>query len=112
MNSCHFVGRLSKEAETKKTDSGIIYCQFDIAVRRNKTDAYFIHCIAYDKLGGLVGKIAHKGDKVALSGYLRPSIVTTKEGIRVERYVIVADNVEFLERAKHITHDGEVIDDD
>ena len=108
MNSCHFIGRLTKEPEAKKAESGITYCQFDIAVQRNKQkDASFIHCIAYEKVAQSVGKYSHKGDKVGVSGYLSPFKSTTKEGVSVEKYFIVCEEVEFLLRAKRDKDGGE-----
>ena len=38
MNSCNFVGRLTKDPELKKTQNGISVCTFTIAVQRDIKD--------------------------------------------------------------------------
>ena len=101
MNSCHFIGRFSREPEAKKAQNGTLYCQFDLAVHHgNKQQAHFIHCIAYEKLANAIGRYSHKGDKVGVSGHLINTTSTTKEGFKVEKYLIVCDEIDFISKAK------------
>ena len=101
MNSCHFIGRISKDIAIKQAASGVAYCQFDLAVKQKKSNNVdFIHCVAYDQIASVLTRYTSKGYKIAISGVLRPSIAHTKEGIDVERYVIVVEEMEFVERVQ------------
>ena len=99
MNSCNFVGRISNDPKLYTSQSGSVYCQFDLAVRRKKVGhADFIHCIGYDVIAKIVPKYTKKGDKVGVCGRLQSRSWFNADGTPFVSFVIVVDTVDFLER--------------
>ena len=82
LNSCTFMGRLTKDAEIRTTQSGKMVASFIIAVDRDfdrdKTD--FISCTAWGKLGEIVGTYYKKGMLVVVCGSLQSRSWKDKDG--------------------------------
>lgn len=70
MNTVNLIGRITKEIEVKKTNSGKAVCNFCVAVDAGKDNTYFIDCVAWNKRAENIGKFFHKGSKIGLSGEL------------------------------------------
>ena len=72
MNSISISGRLTKDPELRRTQSGTAVCSFSVAVDRpgvkDKTD--FIDCVAWDKRAEFVSKYFLKGDPIEVNGVL------------------------------------------
>lgn len=102
MNKIMLIGNLTKDPETQQTPSGVTVCKFSIAVRRKfknqagEYEADFINIVAWRKLAELCGQYLDKGKKVAIVGSMQNNNYNNKEGKKVYRDVIVADEVEFL----------------
>lgn len=77
MNSVGLTGRITKDPEVKVTGKGVSICVFSIANRRTyknlkgEYDTDFIRCVAYRSHADYLGKYAHKGDLLEVSGELR-----------------------------------------
>lgn len=75
MNICSFIGRLTKDPELKRTQSGVSYTRFCLAVdgikdkNGNKTTD-FIDCVAWNKSAEIISKYSSKGSKLGVVGRL------------------------------------------
>ena len=106
LNKSILIGRLTRDPEVKYIPSGKAVCTFTLAVDRNfnnaqgEKEADFIPCVVWDKLAELCGKFLSKGRLTAVSGRIQTRTYETSDGTK--RYIteIVADEVQFLERAK------------
>lgn len=75
------MGRLTKDPELKRTESGKAVMNFSLAVERprsKKTD--FIPCIAWEKIAENLKQFCIKGTKLIVEGYPQTSSYTDKNG--------------------------------
>lgn len=70
MNSVNITGRITKDIEAKKTNSGKSVCSFSVAVQRDKDNADFIPCTAWNATAENLAKYFHKGDRIGITGVL------------------------------------------
>lgn len=102
INRVVLVGRLTKDPELRKTQSGMSVVRFTLAVNRRmasagQQEADFIGCVAWNKTADLVSQYLHKGSLVGLEGRIQTSSYDNAQGQRVYRTEVVADSVQFLE---------------
>ena len=101
MNRVFLIGNLTRDPETRTTQSGTTVCSFTIAVnRRMKQDGQqetdFLNIVAWQKLGELCQKYLSKGKKCAVTGRIQTRSYEAKDGSKRTAWDIVADEVEFL----------------
>lgn len=102
MNKAILIGRLTKDAEIRTTDTGKEVASFSIAVSRNYTnqngekETDFINCVAFDKKAQVIGKYTKKGSQLALEGAIRTRSYDAQDGNK--RYVteILVENLHLL----------------
>ena len=72
MNQVQLLGRLTKDPELKYTTSGKAYLRISIAVpqERDKTQANFINCVAWNKPAEIIAEHFKKGNRINLVGKL------------------------------------------
>lgn len=76
INKVILIGRLTKEPEVRKTNTGKSVCQFSVAVNRNfknangQYDADFINCVAWNQTADYMSNYLHKGYQVSVEGRL------------------------------------------
>ena len=100
------IGRLVADPEVKYLPSGVSVATFKLAVDDNfkgqdgERKTAFIPIVCWKGLAETVGKYLTKGRLTAVSGRIQTRNYDTPEGQK--RYIteIVADEVQFLERAK------------
>lgn len=102
INRVVLVGRLTKDAEIRKTGSGITMATFTVACDRMKKkdeekQADFIRCIAWRQSAEYMEKYSAKGMVVAVDGRLQTGSCE-KNGQTVYTTEVVADTVRILER--------------
>ena len=70
INICTIVGRLTKDVEVRKTQTGKSVAQFTLAVNKRGEDAGadFINCVAWEKAADTIGQYSHKGDRIGIVG--------------------------------------------
>lgn len=108
MNRVEIIGRLTRDVEVRKTNSGLSVAQFTVAVDRrlpkNADDqqprADFISCIAWRQSADFLGTYAKKGNLVSVEGRLQTGSYTDKDGKKVYTTDVVCDNVQLLESRK------------
>lgn len=104
MNKCILIGNLTRDPELSTTGSGISFCRFTVAVNRTfrnangETETDFLNVVTWRGLADNCSKYLTKGSKVAVCGQIQ---TRTYEKDGEKRYAtdIVADDVEFLNRA-------------
>lgn len=76
-NYVSLVGRLTKDIEVKKTNTGLSYARFSVAVNRPKTkdsqeqQADFVPCVAWSNVADFLGKYGTKGIQIQIKGSIR-----------------------------------------
>lgn len=94
MNSVTMIGRLTKEPELRRTQSGTACCSFSMAVKRPhvKDTTDFHDFVVWQFLS----QYGHKGDLVAVTGYLTTRGWQDKDGNKRKAIEVTCDNVELL----------------
>lgn len=98
MNSIILSGRLVKDIEVKQSNSGSAYTRFTLAVDKIGKDKQkgtnYIDCVAFNHSANFLGKYAHKGSKVYVSGELDVSTKEYEDGTKRTFYTVIANQVE------------------
>ena len=104
LNHIVLMGRLTRDPELRRTQSGVAVASFTLAVDRDfgsrdggekQTD--FIDIVAWRQTGEFVSKYFSKGKMAVVSGRLQIRDWTDKEGGKRRSAEVVADNVYFGE---------------
>lgn len=94
-------GRLSRDVELKRTQSGIAVASTGIAVERDTTDkdgrrpVDFIDLVAWRQTGEHLAKFFTKGKEVLVSGRLETRKWTDKEGRSRVQVEVNVDRIDF-----------------
>lgn len=101
MNFVAMMGRLSKDPETKQTNT-VNLCRFSIAVdRRGKKDeADFFNCTAFGKTADFISQYFKKGQRILLSGRIQNDNYTASDGSKRYATTIIVEQAEFCESKK------------
>lgn len=107
MNNVSLIGRLTKDVQERRTQSGTPVVSFTLAVdRRKKEDgADFINCIAWDKAAETIAKYVHKGDLFGITGYIQTRSYE-KDGRMNYFTEVVTTSFQFLERKREMSSDS------
>ncbi|MCH4207362.1 MAG: single-stranded DNA-binding protein [Solobacterium sp.] len=110
INRVVLVGRLTKDVEVRKTQSGLSVASFTVACDRrfsshnqqeqgqsNQPTADFINCVAWRQSADFLGSYARKGAMVGVEGRIQTRNYNDKDGKKVYVTEIVCDNVSLLE---------------
>ena len=102
MNSINIIGRLTKEVELRRTQSGKAVATYSLAVKRprSKDDTDFINCVTWEKAAEYLSQYGHKGDVVAVNGSLQSRKWEDKNGNKRTEWEVVTDSVELLSGKK------------
>ena len=102
INRVVLVGRLTRDPELRKTQSGTSVCSFTMAVGRRvstqgQPDADFINCVVWDKQAENLVKYQKKGNQIAVEGRIQTRNYDDKDGKKVYVTEILASNISFLD---------------
>lgn len=103
MNNVSLIGRLTGTPELKRTQNGMAYTRFSIAVDRTfvkqgeERQADFINIVAWGKTAEFVCKYFEKGRRMALTGRIQTGSYTDNNGGKRYTTDVVAENVEFCD---------------
>ena len=103
MNKVILIGRLTKDPELKKTNSGLSYVQFNLAVNRNYTNksgekqADFINCVVWRVQADNLVKYIKKGGLIGIEGEIQTRTYDDKNGIKKYITEVLCNSIEFLE---------------
>ncbi len=68
INVCTFVGRAVRDADIRKSNSGMTICKFSLALNGYKEgDVSFLDFVMFDKFAEAVGKFITKGNRIAVT---------------------------------------------
>ena len=104
INNVVLVGRLTKDIELRKTQSGLSVASFIVACDRRlsqeqknngEQSADFINCVAWRGSADFLGKYAHKGDTVGVEGRIQTRNYD-RDGQRVYVTEVLANSVNLL----------------
>ena len=103
MNKVVMIGRLTKDPETRYTQSGKAVGSFTLAVDRRGKKTYgqqtadFIPCVVWDKLAEIVANNLTKGSKIGIDGRLQVRSYDAQDGSK--RYVteVVVNELDFCD---------------
>lgn len=102
LNKVILMGRLTRDPELRKTQSGTSVASFSLAVDRDysgkdggEKETDFIDIVAWRNTAEFVSKYFSKGRMAVVSGRLQMRDWTDKEGNKRRSAEVVADNVYF-----------------
>ena len=123
LNHIVIMGRLGKDPELRRTQSGVAVATFNVAVDRDFKDKAtgqratdWITCVAWRSTAEFVEKYFAKGSQVLVAGRLPMRDWTDKDGNKRISAEVQADNVYFAgaktEGGQRELPEFEVMDDD
>ena len=103
-NNVNLVGRLTKNIEIKKTNSGKEVATFSLAVNDKKVNdqqvSFFFNIVAWEQCARYLKQYAGKGDLIGVNGRLTTRSYQNTRGEKVTVTEVVADDVMLLNKAK------------
>ena len=98
LNTVSLVGRLTKDVEIRKTQSGKSVTSFTLAVdkRRKENGANFIDCVAWEKTADLMALYLSKGSQIGVTGSIETRTYE-HEDRKIKVTEVLVDNVTFLD---------------
>lgn len=103
-NNVNLVGRLTKDIEIKKTNSGKEVTTFSLAVNDKKVNdqqvSFFFNIVAWEQCARYLKQYASKGDLIGVNGRLTTRQYQNTRGDKVTVTEVVADDVMLLNKAK------------
>ena len=110
LNHITIMGRMTRDPELRRTDSGVAVASFTLAVDRDfgkeEKETDFIECVAWRQTGEFVSKYFTKGRMAVVSGRLQIRGWTDKDGNKRKTAEVVADNVYFGDSKNSEKSDG------
>ena len=101
-NKVMLIGRITKDLELRKTQSGTSVIQFILAVNRRfkaegQPDADFIRCQAWGKTADTMNQYLHKGSLIGVEGRITTGAFQDKDGRTVYTTDVTVEQFDFLE---------------
>ncbi|WP_407463013.1 single-stranded DNA-binding protein [Methanobrevibacter sp.] len=105
LNVIALVGRLTREPQLFKTNSGNNITKFALAFNQGKNpdgteDTGFIEVTTFDKTADICGEWLSKGDKIAVTGRIYQKKFIRQDGSRGSNIELMASGVEFIDILK------------
>ena len=104
INRVVLVGRLTRDPELRKTNSGNAVCSFTVAVDNIQKNpdgtksTTFAPCVVWSQAADNTAKYAKKGMLVGVEGRLNQRSYVRQDGSKATIFEIVCDRVQFLEK--------------
>ena len=103
INNVVLVGRLTKDAELRYTQSNIAVATFTLAVNRpfkneaGEREADFINCVIWRQSAENLANWAKKGSLIGITGVIQTRSYDNQQGQRVYVTEVIASNFQMLE---------------
>lgn len=102
INRVVLVGRMTRDPELRRTNTGTAVTSFTLALNRNYQSADgiqadYIPCVVWNKVAENVEKYCSKGSLVGVEGRMRSRNYDNAQGQKVYVVEVVCDSVQFLE---------------
>lgn len=116
LNHITIMGRMTRDPELRRTNSGKPVASFTVAVDRDfskgdQKETDFIDCVAWQNTAEFVSKYFAKGSMIVVSGRLQIREWTDKNGNKRRTAEVVVVSVYFGDSKKQDTHTGFVPND-
>lgn len=101
LNQMILVGRLTRDIEVHKSESGMSVATISLAIPRSfknsdgEYDTDFIDCVAFDTIAQNTSEYCNKGDIVGVKGRIQSRIVENESG-KQNTIDIIAEKITFL----------------
>ena len=101
MNQLNIIGGLTRDPESRTTQSGKQVCTFTVGVNRrnDREKSDFFRVNAWGELGNNCTRYLSKGKRVRVTGSVSLSTYTAQDGITRANLEVLAQDVEFLSPA-------------
>ena len=102
MNLAVMIGYLTRDPETRVTESQLSITRFSVAISRGKDKngedrgADFPTVVVFGKQAENCERYLNKGSQVGVQGHIQTGSYTNKDGNKVYTTEVIADRVEFL----------------
>ncbi len=112
LNHITIMGRLTRDPELRRTNTGKTVTSFTLAVDRDyaekgaERETDFIECVAWRGTAEFVDKYFGRGQMAVVSGRLQIRDWEDKDGNRRRKAEVVADNVYFGEQKRDAGANG------
>ena len=102
LNHVTIMGRLVRDSELRRTNSGKAVTSFTIACDKPGKDsgASFIECVAWEKTAEFISKYFAKGSAIIVEGRLESRQYDTKDGQKRTVTEVVVAQAHFCEKKK------------
>lgn len=106
INRIILVGRATRDAESKQTNSGLTVCKFSLASNKSiyskqsgesRDEVGYYDCVAFGKLGEVLGQYLKKGKRICVDGSLRWSSWEGTDGKKQSKTEINVETFQFLD---------------
>lgn len=102
INQVVLVGRLTRDVEVRKTQSGISVASYTVACDRryqtnNGPTADFINCVSWRQSADFLSNYGRKGSLVGIEGSIQTRNYVANDGHKVYVTEVVTDRVQLLE---------------
>ena len=103
-NKVILMGNLTRDVETRTTQSGQTVSNFSLAVTRSWRDqngaqqdqTSFINCVAWGKVGEIIAQYVSKGSPLLVSGRLDQRSYEDKDGNKRQAVEVVVEDFNFV----------------
>jgi single-strand DNA-binding protein len=99
LNLCQFIGRASRDPETRYMTNGDPVTNMSIGVgwkTKDKDGTEWVRCVAYGKLAEIIGQYVKKGTQVHVAGRMTTRKWNDKDGVEKYTTEIVLDRMQLL----------------
>ena len=103
INKAILMGRLTRDPELRRTDSGKAVCNFTVAINNGygeEQKADFVSCVAWNKTAEFVDKYFTKGRMIIVVGRIQTRTWEDRDGKKNYVTEVVASEVAFGESKK------------
>ena len=118
LNVITLVGRLTRDPELRRTNSGTSVGAFTVACDdgrkgpNGERQTLFMDCTIFGNQSDTLVKFFHKGNLIGVYGRLTSRKYVNGQGVSVTAYQIIADRIEFVESAAKMGSDATMPGDD
>ena len=116
MNRIDLIGRLTRDPELRKTETGHVRADFNIAVNRigakeEQQQADFIPCRVWGNQAENLVHFMGKGNQIAIEGNIRNDAYTDKDGNTKYTWYVLASRIEYLSKGEQKESKEELTED-
>ena len=111
INKVILAGYLVADPEVRQTKTGKTITSLRMAYNEVNRDTLYINVDVWDKQGETCGRVLKKGSNIAVDGRLQVDNYENKDKVKVSKFFITADRVNFLPRFEKITKEGSETED-